>query len=254
MEAQRPAEAPPGGHGSPDATPPSRATTKAPRLVWLRRFRMLIGIYAIAVVVGVREFLVARTDPVDMASEQWSEMADVVARLNPEDPDTDFLQAMRAMQAGDEEAFLRHAERALAADVKHNDVLLRAYAQNLLNTGQDWRLVNWAVNRWRRNHPASAETLALPLGSGPRDEAEEELLRRELARVSWIADSELERYTEDGGERWRVLLTFLPPRAVDLRQAVEATTFVSLSAEQRARFTVRCSTLTDCTLAPRPGT
>ena len=223
-------------------------------LPWHRRFRMLIGIYAVAVAVGVREYLVARNEPVDMTTPAWSDMTAVVERVNPEDPDTDFLRAMRAMQDGDEEAFLRYSERALASGVKHNDMLLRAYAQNLLNTGQDWRLVNWAVNRWRRNHPASAETLAIPLGQPPRNEEEKELLREELRAVPWIADAELERYGEDGQERWRVQLTFVPPHEVDLRRAVEATTYVSLTPEQRARFTVRCATLTDCTLVPRTGT
>jgi len=222
--------------------------------MWYHRYRMLIGIYAVAVLVGVREFMVARDEPVDMTNPAWSDMTAVVERVNPEDPDTEFLRAMRAMRDGDEEAFMRHAERALATGVKHNDVLLRAYAQNLLSTGQDWRLVNWTVNRWRRNHPASAETLALPLGQPPRDEAEEELLREELRAIPWIADAEIDRYTDGGKERWRVLLTFIPPHEVDLRQAVEATTYVSLSPEQRARFTVRCSTLADCTLVPRPGT
>jgi hypothetical protein len=222
--------------------------------MWHRRFRMLIVIYSLAVVVGVREYTVNRgADPVDMLSEGWTEMAEVVARVNPEDPDTDFLEAFQAMQDGDEETFLYHAERALASGAKHNDVLLRAYAQNLLNTGQDWQLVNWAVNRWRRNHPSSAERLALPLGAPPASDAQSKLLERELAAVPWIASSKLERYDQNGRDRWRIWLTFVPARPVDLRQAVEATTLLVLSDEQRARFKVRCRTLEDCTLVPRFG-
>ena len=126
--------------------------------MWYRRYRMLIGIYTIAMIVGAREYLVSRgQEPVDFLNEKWSAMTDVVSVINPGDPDTDFLEAVQALQQGDEETFLEHLEEALSADVKHNDLLLQSYAQHLLNTGRDHVQVNAALNRWRENHPFSVE-------------------------------------------------------------------------------------------------
>ena len=152
--------------------------------MWHRRYRMLIGIYAIAVVVGAREYLVSRgQEPVDFLSEKWSDLTDVVSAINPGDPDTEFLEAVQALQQGDEETFLEHLEEALSADVKHNDLLLQSYAQHLLNTGTDHARVNAALNRWRENHPFSVETVWLPLASGPRNAADLADLNRALGEV-----------------------------------------------------------------------
>ena len=85
---------------------------------WFRRYRMLIGIYAIALVVGTREYLISRSrGPVDLQDEEWSDMTSVVSKINPGDPDTEFLEAMQALQLGDTEEFVRQMEGALASGV-----------------------------------------------------------------------------------------------------------------------------------------
>lgn len=180
-------------------------------------------------------------------------MTDVVARLNPDDPDTDFLKAMQSLAGGDEDEFFRLLEEAVAADIKHNDMLLQFYAQYLLAREADWRLVNLAVNRWRENHPSSAETISLQLTTGPRTPSERAVLQDALAPVPWIADWRLESYTVDGDERWRVLLMFRPGETVDMRQAIAAVTVLSLTEEQRSLYEVTCPTLQDCTLTRRPA-
>ncbi len=247
--------------------------------MWFQRYRLLVVIYAIAILVGTREYLVSRTRgslgglggcqasaascfsisaTPDATSDsafwsQHSDMTDVVARLNPDDPDTDFLKAMQSLADGDEDEFFRLLEEAVAADIKHNDVLLEFYAQYLLARGADWRPVNRAVNRWRENHPSSAGTISLQLATGPRTPSERAVLQDALAPVPWIAAWQLESYTVNGDERWRVLLMFRPGETVDIRQAIAAVTVLSLTEEQRSLYEVTCRTLQDCTLTRRPA-
>lgn len=247
--------------------------------MWFQRYRLLVVIYALGILVGTREYLVSRTrgsiggpsgcqasaascfsiyarpDP-NRDSIFWSQHADmteVVARLNPDDPDTDFLKAMQSLAVGDEDEFFRLLEEAVAADIKHNDILLQFYAQYLLGREADWRLVNLAVNRWRENHPFSPETISLQLTTGPRTRSELAALQTALAQVPWIANWELESYTVDGDERSRLLLMFHPGETVDMRQAIAAVTVLSLTEEQRSLYRVTCATLQDCTLSPRPS-
>ena len=242
-----------------------------------RQYRMLIVAYGVALLVGAREYVVSRSgDTTDWVggcrasaaacssvtsragltddSTFWRQhraMTEVVARVNPDDPDTDFLVGMQALADGDSEESVRRLEAALAAGVRHNDYLQQYYAQYELNRGADWQRVNFAVNRWRRNHPSSPEPIYLRLGAGPRDEAEAALLRGALAEVPWIADSRLESSMQDGEEQWRVQLIFRPGRTVDMRQAVEAVSLLSLTEDQRAQYRVRCGTLQECRLEPR---
>lgn len=219
---------------------------------WHRRFRMLIGIYLIGLAVGVREYVISRDAPaVDMLSDEWARMTTVVSEVNPGDPDTEFLASIQAMRDNDPEAFMKHMEGALAAGVKHNDLLMQSYAQALMIRGADYRRVNFALNEWRKNHPSSAETIWLPLAVPPRDAAETEALHLALAEVPWIAGGELETIEQNGRTTVRVNISFRPPRAIDIREAVAAVSILGLSPQERQRFRVRCLTMIDCNVEPR---
>lgn len=219
---------------------------------WHRRFRMLIGIYLVAMVLGVREYMVTRgQDPIDMLSDSWAEMTDVVEAINPGDPDTEFLASIQAMREGDAEEFMRRMEAALQAGVKHNDILMQTYAQQLVNQGADYRRINFALNAWRENHPYSGETIWLPLAIPPRTAEEEDALHGALAEVDWIAVGEVESAGDGMAASHRLHLRFRPPHEVDIREAVAAVSVLSLSPEERRRFRVRCLTLIDCNVEPR---
>ncbi len=135
--------------------------------------------------------------------------------------------------------------------MKHNDILMQTYAQLLITRREDYRRINVALNAWRRNHPTSAETIWLPLAVPPRSQAESAALQRALAEVPWISHGELQTVEQGGRASVRVHLVFRPPYEVDIREAVAAVTVLSLSAEERARFRVRCLTLIDCNVEPR---
>jgi hypothetical protein len=245
--------------------------------MWLQRYRLLIVIFTLGVLVGLREYMLSRSGvptggptaceasaascfsirSSNLASRDprfWSRHArlvDVVSRLNPDDPDTKFLKGMEALAEGDEAEFARQFDEAIAAGVKHNYLLLQYYAQYLLERGADWERVNRAVNHWRENHPFSRETIALNLSAGPRTPDDEEALRRALQRIPWLADYHLERDVAD--EQWRLHLMFRPGRRVDMRDAVAAVTVLSIPAEQRQLYEVTCRTLQDCTANRIPG-
>jgi len=219
---------------------------------WYRRFRMLIGIYLVGLLVGVREYVISRnTPPVDMLSDEWDRMSSVVSEVNPGDPDSEFLMSIQALRKGDPEAFMEHMEAALAAGVKHNDVLMQSYAQQLLIQGVDYRRANFALNEWRRNHPSSAQFIWLPLGVPPRDAADSAALRLALSEVPWIADFDLVNEDLAGRAEVRVNIYFRPPHEVDIREAVAAVSVLSLTSEERSRYRVRCLTMIDCNLEPR---
>jgi hypothetical protein len=219
---------------------------------WYRRFRMLLGIYLIALAFGAREYVLSRREPpVDPDTEEWSRMAEVVAELNPSDADTEYLEALEALKQGDSEAFVRHMETALLdKHAKHNDVLLQAYAQHLFTTGADYRQVNEWLNRWRTNHPASAETFEIPLGAGPGNREDETALRRELEDVDWILSHEVVP-PGDSGDSWRVRIYFRPATPVDIREAVAAVSILALPPEMRSEFRVSCLSLDNCQRVPR---
>ncbi|MDX1493617.1 MAG: hypothetical protein R3253_06145 [Longimicrobiales bacterium] len=218
---------------------------------WYRRFRMLLGIYLIAMIFGAREFYLARQGAiVDPATEGWSRMAEVISQINPADADTEYLEAMEALQRGDSEAFVQHMEAALDKNVKHNDVLLRTYAQHLFTTNADYRVVNNALERWRLNHPFTDEALEIPLGSGPTTQEAENALRRELDAVEWILRYEFQPPNE-GNQGWRVLIYFRPATEIDIRDAVAAVSILALPPELRRDFRVTCLTLEDCRRVPR---
>jgi hypothetical protein len=219
---------------------------------WYRRFRMLLGIYLLAILFGLREYVLARTEPaVDVETEEWSRMADVVSRVNPADVDTDYLLAMEALKKGDRDTFVRHMELALLdKHAKHNEILLQAYAQHLFTVNADYRQVNQWLNVWRTNHPASAEAFEIPLGSGPGDDNDATALRLELESIDWVLRHEV-RPPDDERPGWRVLVWFRPATEIDIREAVAAVSVLQLSPEQRSGFTVSCLTLENCQLVPR---
>ena len=243
--------------GQPASARKTRGATPRPSALARARavfqgYRILFVIYGVGTVVGLRELYLARTgDPVEWDSEEWAEMTEVLSEVNPEDPDTDFLKGVQSIMQGDQPGFVTHFEDALRADVKHNEFLLHDYARHLLESGAGWREVNEALNRWRENYPFSDETLTLGLATGPRTQADVSVLRRELLAVPWIGDAELESYEAGGRRGWRVHITFRPPLEVDVREAVAAVSILSVPEADRTRLTVTCSTLTDCSVAPR---
>ena len=224
-------------------------------MAYFKRYRLLVVVYLVAILVGAREFLVTQDrGTVEWPGSDWSEVTDVIAQINPDDPDTEFLRGLRSLADGDEVEFNRHLEEALASDIKHNDVLLQYYAQLVLNSPErTWQEVNQAVNRWRENHPSSPETLWMRVATGPSSQADVRALDRAFARVPWVADIHPERFEEDGEEQWRVLLMFRPAQTVDMREAVAALTTLSIPDEQRPYFDVTCTTMVDCTMTRRPG-
>lgn len=218
---------------------------------WYRKFRMLLVIYLIALAFGVREAYLSRHgDIVDPETQEWSRMAEVISQINPADADTEYLEAMEALKEGDREAFVQHMETALDKGVKHNDVLLRTYAQHLFTTGEDYRLVNRALERWRLNHPFTNEAFEIPIGSGPSGPEDERALQRELDSVDWILRYE---FQPPGGEDsgWRVLVYIRPATEIDIRDAVAAVSILALPQEMRRDFRVTCLTLEDCRRVPR---
>ncbi len=217
-----------------------------------QRYRILFVIYGVGTVVGLRECYLARAgESVEWGSERWTEMTAVVSQLNPADPDTDFLEGVQSMVEGDGQGLVAHFEDALESGAKHNEFLLRDYAQHLLETGAGWRKVNAAANRWRRNHPFSDEVLSLSLGAGPRTQGDVSTLHRELRAVPWIGGARLEQYEDAGRRRWRVHLSFRPPRTVDVREAVAAVSILAVPEGDRATHRVACRTLTECTVSRR---
>lgn len=226
---------------------------------WYRKFRMLLGIYLIAMAFGVREAYLARQGAiVDPETQEWSQMAEVISRINPADADTEYLKAMEALKEGDRDAFVQHMETALDKGVKHNDVLLRTYAQHLFTTNEDYRLVNSALERWRLNHPFTNEPFEIPIGSGPTTPEDERALRRELDTVDWILRYEFQPPGEEGsqlpgeeGSGWRVLAYIRPATEIDIRDAVAAVSILALPPEMREDFRVTCLTLEDCRRVPR---
>ena len=80
---------------------------------------------------GLREYSISQTrgQPIDFLTGDGSVFTDVMIGINPEDPDTDFLRAMRALSLADEEGFSELLEKALSTEIKHNELLLQFHAQ-----------------------------------------------------------------------------------------------------------------------------
>jgi hypothetical protein len=186
---------------------------------------MLIVVYAVGLSVGVREFVVARnTQPFEWISPEGEVLVQMLDRLNADDPDTQYLKAMQALADGDRPEFERLLDQALAADVKHNELMLKFHAEYLIASGAPTDEVNVALNRWRRNFPFSREPLSLRLEAGPTTVAQATLLEHALSQVPWVADRRLERYPDEAGAgaRWEVKLMFRRGHVIDVRDIEDA--------------------------------
>lgn len=191
--------------------------------MWLRRYRLLVVIYGTSLVLGVREYLVNRdTEPFGWLSAEGQELIEIIARANPDDPDTEFLRGMQALAGGDREEFERQLEAALSTDIKHNEMLLRFHAQYLLDRGAEGERVNEALNRWHRNYPFSTETITLVLPAGPASEAERARWDDSLSRVRWLADFRLSSYDGAPVPSWRLEMLFRRGHEIDIHEVLEA--------------------------------
>ncbi len=213
---------------------------------WYRKFRMLIGIYLIAMVFGAREYLLVRSGTeVDQGTEEWTRMANVIASLNPDEGDTEYLLAMEALQEGDVDRYMEHMEAGLSTGVKHNNALLAEYAHHLIRLEVDFADIDRALNRWRENHQLSFEILELPMGVGPQSPADENALRRELESIDWIYEYVLRPPTEEV-PIWVIQVQFEPAVPASIRDLVEALSVLSVRPEDRGRMSVRCVSFQNC--------
>ena len=195
---------------------------------WFQKYRLLLVIYGACLVVGGREWWLSRgSEPPGWFTEEGRELAEVLARVTPDEADTEFIQGMQSLASGDVEAYERFLEEALAENPKHNDMLLRFHAQHLIDTGADWLAINQALNRWRINHPFDVETINYYIGAGPETELEFATLEDALARVGWIERVWLEPIAaEDGAQPWRIVIDFADGAVVDIRDVTRAVGFV----------------------------
>ncbi|MDE0074975.1 MAG: hypothetical protein OXR82_01660 [Gammaproteobacteria bacterium] len=196
--------------------------------MWYQRYRLLLVIYGICLVVGVREYLISRgTAPPGWFSEEGRELTEVIARVNPRESDTEFLESMQALWGGDLDGFERLLQEALAKDPKHDNMMLRFHAQHLIDTGANWLDVNQALNRWRLNHPFDPEPINYYMDRGPRTELELTAMEDALERVRWIDRVRLEPIGRAGAEPpWRAIIVFRHGVVADVRDVMSAVNLV----------------------------
>jgi hypothetical protein len=184
---------------------------------------MLIVAYVIGLGFGAREFVVSRNkQPFEWISPEGEVLVQILDRLDPDDPDTQYLKAMQALADGDQPEFERLLDQVLASDVKHNELMLKFHAEYLMASGASADEVNAALNRWRRNFPFSRESLSLRLQAGPTTVGQATLLEHTLAQVPWVADRRLERFVEGDESRWEVKIMFRRGHLIDIRDVEEA--------------------------------
>lgn len=195
---------------------------------WYQKYRLLLVIYGLCLLVGGREWWLSRgSEPPGWFTEEGRELTEVLVQVNPDEPDTEFLQGMQSLASGDVEAYERFLEEALARSPKHNDMLLRFHAQHLIDTGAEWVTINQALNRWRINHPFDVETINYYIEAGPRTQLELAALEDALQRVRWIERVWLEPIAgESDAQPWRIVLDFTDGAVVDIRDVTRAASFV----------------------------
>ena len=195
---------------------------------WYQKYRILLVIYGLCLVVGGREWWLSRgSEPPGWFTEEGRALTEVLVRATPDEADTELLQGMQSLAAGDVEAYERFLEEALAQNPKHNDMLLRFHAQHLIDTGADWVTVNQALNRWRINHPFDVETVNYYIDAGPETNLQFAALEDALLRVRWIERVWLEPIAaERGMQPWRIVIDFTDGAVVDIRDVDRAVSFV----------------------------
>ena len=207
--------------------PRSRSVFRVSRF---HRYRILVVIYSIGIFVGIREYSISRTRerPVDFLAGEGSVFTDVMIGVNPKDPDTDFLRAMRALSESDEEGFSELLEKALSADIKHNELLLQFHAQHLLNQGAETEEINRALNRWHQNFPFSERVITVSFATGPTAPYEAVLLENALSEIPWVADSEFDPYDPESSGGWRLRLMFRRGEIIDIGLLTDVPSWESL--------------------------
>ncbi len=199
-------------------------------MTWFRRYRILVVVYSIGIFVGLREYSISQTrgQPIDFLTGDGSVFTDVMIGINPEDPDTDFLRAMRALSLADEEGFSELLEKALSTEIKHNELLLQFHAQHLLNQGAETERINRALNRWHQNFPFSERVITVPFLTGPSTPYQALLLEDALSDIPWIADSEFEPYILNSPDGWRLRLMFRRGEDIDIGLLTDVPSWESL--------------------------
>ncbi|MCY3704573.1 MAG: hypothetical protein OXH08_03600 [Gammaproteobacteria bacterium] len=195
---------------------------------WYQKYRLLLVIYGICLIVGGREWWLSRgSEPPGWFTQEGRALAEVLVRVTPDEADTEFIQGMQSLASGDVAEYERFLEEALARNPKHNDMLLRFHAQHLIDTGVDWVTVNQALNRWRTNHPFDVETINYYIDAGPETDFQLAALEDALMRVRWIERTWLEPIAaEDGTRPWRIVIDFTDGAVVDIRDVDRAVGFV----------------------------
>ena len=192
-------------------------------MMWLKQHRILTLVYLVGLFFGVREYLIAREKPAfEWETPEGQVLLEMLEQLNPDDPDTHYLKAMHALAEGDRAEFDRRLELALAADAKHNELMLKFHAEYLLATSADTAAINAALTRWRRNFPYTSESVTIRLPTGPRTARQAEALERYVATIPWVADSRLGRSVTGNVEQWMIGVMIRRGTAVDVRDVTRA--------------------------------
>jgi hypothetical protein len=193
------------------------------RRQWFKRNRILILLYGVGLLAGVREYMVNRDKaPFEWMTPEGEVLIDVLDRLDPDAPDTKYLRAMRELANGNEAEFSRLLDDVLASGVKHNEAMLRFHASYLIGRGAGDSEINAALNRWRGNFPFAQEPIMLPLPTGPTTSVQAESLEAELARIPWMADVQLGFAGPQGAPQWRIQMMIRRGRPIDVRDVWNA--------------------------------
>ena len=196
--------------------------------MWYQKYRLLLVIYGACLIMGGREYWLSRgSEPPGWFTDEGRALTEVLVQVNPDEPDTEFLQGMQSLASGDVDAYERFLEEALEKAPKHNDMLLRFHAQHLIDTRADWLAVNQALNRWRINHPFDVETINYYIDAGPETDLQLSALTDALQRVRWIERVWLEPIAgEAGTQPWRIVIDFRDAAVVDIRDVTRAVTLI----------------------------